>query len=201
MENKYFGFIYETTNILNQKKYIGKCIFSRKNDWNKYLGSGTYLKRAMKKYGKENFKRKILFLAMNEKELNELEETIIDLFDVVKSKQYYNLKRTSIGGDVFTDNPRKEIIREMRREQMSGKGNHQYGKQKTDKMIASVKEANSKKIIVDGVYYESITDCHNKTGVSISTIHYRLNSDGFANYHYIRLSEDIKCQTTIETAS
>ena len=61
MYENYFGFIYETTNLLNNKKYIGKCIFSRKNDWKSYLGSGIYLKRAIKKLVRENIRRKILF--------------------------------------------------------------------------------------------------------------------------------------------
>lgn len=186
MEERYFGFIYETTNLLNQKKYIGKCIFSRQNGWKTYLGSGLYLKRAINKYGRENFTREILFLALDEEELNELEEIVIEISNAVESDRYYNIKKTSIGGDIFTNNPRREEIRQMRKEQMSGEGNHQYGKPKTEKMIKAIKEANSKKIIVDNVVYESITDCHNKTGLKISTIHYRINSDGFPNYQYYK---------------
>lgn len=184
MENKYYGFVYETTNLINNKKYIGKCKFSRINGWKNYLGSGLYLKRAINKYGEDNFKREILFLALDEEELNEIEEFVIKDSNAVESDNYYNIKYSSIGGDIFTNNPRKEEIRKMRVEQMSGKGNHQYGKKKTDKMINSVIKANSKKIIVDDVLYKSITDCHNKTGIGISTIHYRLNSDGFPNYKY-----------------
>ena len=41
---------------------------------------------------------------------------------------------------------------------MSGKGNDQYGKPKTEKMIKSVTESNSKKIIVEGKTYNSITN-------------------------------------------
>lgn len=97
LENKYFGFIYETTNLINNKKYIGKCIFKRQNNWKSYLGSGKYLKRAINKYGPENFKREILFLALDEDELNQLEEDIIEISNAVNSKAYYNLKKTSIG--------------------------------------------------------------------------------------------------------
>lgn len=125
-----------------------------------------------------------MFLALDEEELNEIEEFIIESSNAVESSDYYNIKYSSIGGDIFTNNPRKEEIREMRIQQISGKGNHQYGKKKTKKMIDSVIKANSKKIIVDRVTYKSITDCHNETGIGISTIHYRLNSDGFPNYEY-----------------
>ena len=107
LEGKYFGFIYETTNLVNSKKYIGTCIFKRQNDWKTYLGSGKYLKRAIKKYGVKRFKREILFLVLDEEELNQLEEEVIEICNAVRSKAYYNLKKTSIGGDIFTDHPEK----------------------------------------------------------------------------------------------
>lgn len=184
LENKYFGFIYETTNLINNKKYIGKCIFKRQNNWKSYLGSGKYLKRAINKYGPENFKREILFLALDEDELNQLEEDIIEISNAVNSKAYYNLKKTSIGGDVFTNNPEKERIRKLRVKQMSGKGNHQYGKLKTERMINSVKASNSKKIIVEGKNYNSITEFSKESGIGLTTICFRLNSPNF-DYRYL----------------
>ncbi|WP_425411978.1 hypothetical protein [Lysinibacillus contaminans] len=69
-----YGFIYETINKINGKKYIGKCIYDRINNWENYLGSGVYLKRAIKKYGKENFEKKIICIAYSDDELNQLEE-------------------------------------------------------------------------------------------------------------------------------
>lgn len=44
--------IYITTNLINGKIYIGQSIHSNKN----YLGSGVKLKKAIDKYGTENFK-------------------------------------------------------------------------------------------------------------------------------------------------
>lgn len=184
MEEKYFGFIYETTNKITGKKYIGKCIFKRLNSWKTYLGSGLYLKRAIKKYGKENFSREILFLALDELELNEIEEFIIQISNAVSSDDYYNLKNTAIGGDIFTYHPRKEEIREMRRKQVSGENNFWYGKEKPDNVIKSIVDANSKKIIVNGISYNSITECSKSLGIKINTIHYRLNSERQSDYFY-----------------
>jgi len=48
--------IYKTTNIITNQIYIGKDV----NDNPNYFGSGTYIKRALKKYGKENFIKEIL---------------------------------------------------------------------------------------------------------------------------------------------
>ena len=65
------GFIYLTTNLVNGKIYIGKHEFSKHKKVNStYLGSGELFKRAVKKYGKENFKRKILRLCYSLHELN-----------------------------------------------------------------------------------------------------------------------------------
>lgn len=179
---KKYGFVYETTNLITGQKYIGKCIYARQNNWETYLGSGTYLKRAIKKYGKENFSRLILAEADNAEALNKLEEELIRRYNAVASEEYYNLKLTAIGGDIFTHHPNKEGIRAQRRRQMSGQGNHQYGKSKTEKMILAVKKANSKAIEIDHIRYESMKEASRILRINVTTIAYRLDSPSFPNY-------------------
>ena len=106
--HRYHGFIYETTNQINGMKYIGQCRFDRINGWENYLGSGTYIKRAIKKYCAENFSRRMLFLAIDQRELDDLEVQSIEVYRAVESDSYYNLKKTAKGGDTFNTNPRKE---------------------------------------------------------------------------------------------
>ena len=55
---KLFHFTYVTTNLINDKQYVGDHSTNNLND--SYLGSGHALLQAIKKYGKENFERKIL---------------------------------------------------------------------------------------------------------------------------------------------
>lgn len=94
-----FGYIYETTNLINGKKYIGK----RKSKTflgNGYLGSGTHLHNAIKKYGKENFSVRMLeeIPDFNNNEeglkfLSDRESYYISnsSFDATKSDNYYNV--------------------------------------------------------------------------------------------------------------
>ncbi len=50
--------VYITTNLVNGKQYVGD--HSSDNLKDGYLGSGTAIKRAIKKFGKKNFNREIL---------------------------------------------------------------------------------------------------------------------------------------------
>lgn len=190
-----YGFIYITINKVNNMKYIGKCVYGRKNSWSKYLGSGVYLQRAIKKYGRESFYRIIIDECDSEEELRDVEEYYIEQFDAVRSPDFYNIKNTSIGGDTFTNNPNKEYTRMLKSINSSGSRNPMYGKPKTQKMIDSVKKANSRPIMIDNIRYSSITEAAKKLGINNTTIHYRLDVDTFPNY--IRLYT--KRQTTIET--
>ena len=63
-----YGFIYASTNMCNGKRYLGRRKLSE--DWEYYLGSGSIFKKAVKKYGRENFVRDIIDIAYSEKELN-----------------------------------------------------------------------------------------------------------------------------------
>ena len=56
-------YIYLTTNNINGMKYIGKH-YGELDD--PYLGSGKILKRAITKYGKENFTKSILSISIND---------------------------------------------------------------------------------------------------------------------------------------
>lgn len=89
IEDRYYGFVYITKNLINGKLYVGQKSFTP--DWKKYLGSGTALKLAIKKYGKQNFKKTILCYAENEEELNQLEYFYIKLFSAETSENFYNI--------------------------------------------------------------------------------------------------------------
>ena len=84
--------IYKTTNLLDGKFYIGKHACRCKKC--SYMGSGKYLKDVIKKYGKDNFKKEVLFILNSEEEMNEKEKDLVTE-DFVKRDDTYNL---GIGG-------------------------------------------------------------------------------------------------------
>jgi group I intron endonuclease len=100
--------IYETINKINGKRYIGK---DKHNDPS-YLGSGTLLNKAIKKYGKDNFIKTILEYCNSEEHMAECERHWIKLTNAQTSKLYYNIGEGGIGGDNYTHNPNQNIIRE-----------------------------------------------------------------------------------------
>lgn len=73
---KPIGFVYLTTNIVNGKIYVGQRRFLEDKKENAdYIGSGgEHFKAAINKYGRDNFKRKILKLCETVDELNHFEK-------------------------------------------------------------------------------------------------------------------------------
>ena len=68
-----YGYVYKTTNLINNKIYIGQHKWTGHEIDPKYLGSGKILKEAIKTYGKENFKCEILEWCESFDELNKRE--------------------------------------------------------------------------------------------------------------------------------
>ena len=92
---KKYHFIYKTTNLLSGRYYIGMHSTDDLSDG--YLGSGTLLRRSIKKHGKENFKIEILEFLDSREALVAREKEIISLQEIAK-KECMNLKVGGEGG-------------------------------------------------------------------------------------------------------
>lgn len=110
----YIGFVYLITNLTNNKKYIGKKLFSfskikykthiQKNgkkvkkkiktlidsDWQEYWGSSENLHKDIQLLGKENFTREILYFCKSKAELSYTEAREQFNRQVLESDEYYN---------------------------------------------------------------------------------------------------------------
>lgn len=93
-----FYTIYQITNLLDGKIYIGKHQTKCFDDG--YMGSGKILRRAIKKYGEENFKKEILFVFETEDEMNAKEAELVNE-EFVARADTYNLCFGGRGGFAY----------------------------------------------------------------------------------------------------
>lgn len=103
---EYIGFVYLITNLIDNKKYVGKknFYFSKskqvkgkkkkfkvESDWRDYYGSSAEVQADVEKLGKENFKREILRLCMFKGEFAYYEAKYQFEYDVLlKPEEFYN---------------------------------------------------------------------------------------------------------------
>lgn len=98
--------IYKITNKLNSKIYIGAHKTIDIND--RYMGSGTGIKRAIKKYGVENFEKEILFYLNSEQEMYDKEAEIVTE-EFINLSTNYNAKTGGRTAYVYSDEVKKLI--------------------------------------------------------------------------------------------
>jgi hypothetical protein len=111
---KKYHFVYETTNLINGKKYIGKHSTGNRKD--SYFGSNKQLKEDIKKHGVKNFNRAILKEFSTEEESYEFEKQMVTI-EIANDPMYYNRITGGYGMD-------SEYLKELwtspeRRDEMS----------------------------------------------------------------------------------
>lgn len=129
-------YVYEIINNINHKKYIGKrsCECNIEND--KYMGSGVIIRKAIKKYGLDNFTKQTIKTFSTEEEAFKYEKQLIEKLNAVNDSNYYNIKDGGLGNsrnDAIKLNKNlsseKRIIRSKKLSILnSGKNNAMYGK-------------------------------------------------------------------------
>lgn len=95
MEKKKYYIVYQITNKLNNKIYIG--IHVTENIKDKYMGSGSNIKKAIKEFGIENFEKIVLFNFDNKEEMLEKEKELVN-DEFIKNGNTYNV---ILGGGGF----------------------------------------------------------------------------------------------------
>ena len=101
----WIGFVYQITNNLSGRKYIGKknFYFSKtrqvkgkkkkfkvESDWRDYYGSNKELAADVEEFGKEHFKREILTLCMSKGDFSYFEAKFQFDNNVLETDEYYN---------------------------------------------------------------------------------------------------------------
>lgn len=109
--------IYETTNLINGKKYRGMHRTFNIDDG--YLGSGLAFKSSIRKYGKYNFNREILEFCESYDKLIEKEKIYVDE-NWIEDDSNYNLKTGGQSSGTLSDISKKKISDTLKRKHENG---------------------------------------------------------------------------------
>lgn len=129
-----YYYVYQITNLINGKIYVGKHKSAKHPFDNDYYGSGKQISAAIEKYGKENFKKEVLYFCSSLEEMSDREAEIVTE-DFVKRKDTYNMHKGGPGGwDHYNGSDRHR--------KNSSKGGKTAAK-KLNEFIADQKEKNT----------------------------------------------------------
>jgi group I intron endonuclease len=181
--------IYKTTNLINNKIYVGKHNENSKH----YLGSGWILHKAIEKYGRENFIRETIEV-VNEQNWREREIFWIKELNARDQNIGYNICAGGEGGPITygADNPsfgkgsdrfsdkglkslKTKAIERMKLQKYRdaastgrrGKKDSDETKQKKSDARLGNKNPAAKEVIVEGVKYTTLRHASKETGLSL----------------------------------
>ncbi len=143
-----FYIVYKTTCSSNNKYYIGSHATYKVDDG--YLGSGKVLKLAIKKYGKQNFKREIICFCKTHEVMRKVETFLVGYAINTDKKRCYNRSYSGTGGMLGEDNSfygrkhsdyTKRLISEKNKGRF-GERNYFYGKKHKKSTIDLLRNRN-----------------------------------------------------------
>lgn len=103
--------IYQITNTVNNRVYVGKHETTNVNDG--YMGSGKLLKRAQEKHGLYNFQKEILHVFDTENEMNAKEAELVTE-EFCQREDTYNICVGGKGGFSYINNNPDKFLTEKR---------------------------------------------------------------------------------------
>ena len=139
IENR--NYLYRTENVDNGKFYIGITIKPIESG---YLGSGEHLKNAIKKYGKDRFKRVNLEEFNTREEARKAEMEFVTQ-ELVNDPSCYNI---ALGGTAIS--PGRKLSEETRlkiSDANKGEKHHFYGKKHSEEVRRKMSVAHKGKIL------------------------------------------------------
>lgn len=144
---KKYHYIYEIVNTVNGKRYIGKRSCDTPIYEDNYLGSGSELKKDIKKYNKKNFEKRILAICSSSEDAHAVERFYIKNRNAVEDSDYYNIatgtseihdsfldKDSCIFREIFSEDNFQTILKNKDSELNSLKSRLKYYRDKIEKL-------------------------------------------------------------------
>lgn len=192
--------VYQTTNLVNGKIYVGQHK-TVKGSKDYYIGSGSLIKQAIKKYGRENFKCEILHEFDTREEANEMEAFIVNE-DFIARPDVYNLnvggkgpggkgKKLSTEHIAAIRNSKLGVPRseEMKRKMSATRKLRKIpspnkGKSFSDEHRAALRKAKIKAVQIDDKIYPSSKEVAEEYKVTTTTVRDRIKSLKWPGWKY-----------------
>ena len=178
-EKKYI--LYITKNLINKKIYIGVHGTFNIND--SYIGSGKSLKKAIKKYGRENFKRYNIIISDDINFVYALENKIVTK-DFVSKDFNYNLE---IGGKCVShsDSTKRKIGDKHKGRKMSIESRIKMSDTKRGRSFLS--ENNNSKVVIDkesGRVFNSLKEASIFENMNYNTFKWAIKNKKYFKYTF-----------------
>lgn len=178
-----YHIVYKTTNTLNGKYYYGVHSTTIVND--DYLGSGTNIRRAIKKYGREVFKREVLCVFDDRDSALYYEKTVVtpkilldeDCYNIVEgggmppSRKGKVSPSTLLTGELRTE--KQKLASKLHSEKMKGRIPHNKGKPSHGKAVKTP----------EGIFRTG-TEAALHYGITSSTVTHRCRNNLFGFEYY-----------------
>ena len=157
-------YVYETTNKINGMIYVGIHFLEERDPIHDgYLGSGDRIIRAVKKYGKENFKKRIIGVYDTRQEAMLIEQQIVTP-EFIKDEKTYNIIVggnfcSSLCGELHPSWGKKHTKESLKimSEKKRGKNHPNWGKPRSEETKRKIGLANKgKKHTAEMRHYLSI---------------------------------------------
>lgn len=105
-----YYYLYKITNLVNNKIYVG--VHQTKNLDDDYMGSGKIIRKAIEKYGVDNFRKEIMEFFSDYESMMSREREIINE-EFLSRDDVYNLKIGGTGGFEYITKNRLNLTREV----------------------------------------------------------------------------------------
>ena len=149
-----YGIIYKTTCLVNGKIYVGQTTSSDPS----YLGSGRKIIDAIKKYGRSKFKRKILKVCYNQKQLDAWELVFIKKLRATDPKIGYNILPGSATGFGQVNPAKLPEVRNRMSKKAKLRGSNRIGIHHSEETKRRMSEARQKYKHLDDEWKEKISE-------------------------------------------
>lgn len=154
--------IYKITNIQNNKSYIGQSIRPVEQRFHRHINDAlnnildTHFARAIRAYGKENFKLEVIDTAETQDELNQKEQYWIKYYNTVEDGYNETDAISKCGGNTYkskTEEEMESIKEKLRQTKLGGK----------NPMARKIKRTNIQTNEVD--IFDTVISCAQACGI------------------------------------